>query len=628
MIMAILPVASSAGEQSPKYILSRTRLVVVLVLVALLGLCLAFAWTTRDAMANLPFLSRQGKVGNPAYNQNTLVDIRPWQTAQALAALAVTSEEAEYAQQAEHLADHEVDQAFASALRLASAQAEHRNLTGEALLYSQKVAQLQQLVEEDQAQIKSMTATSGGSAKAGSQAPASNDNLDIAKAQLGLDSDELAEALQDLARASGDNRPQIQGELASHESSMRKYDSEPHDIGQIAVVSAMQHGTLAGRLKALFNQRSRYQLIQQAQQYAQADTAILTAEHNALEVRANTNATAAGSSLPDYATKLANIQDRRAERQLLAIYDDRILTQQQLASVYGKWSAQVLLQHRIVLHLILQSLALIVLILICILLCDALVRRLLTHPAIDRRQAQTLRAILQLGIDGLGVLLILLVVFGMPRQISTIFGLATAGLTIALQDFILAFFGWFKLIGKNGMRVGDWVEIDGVGGEVTKVGLMSTTLLETGDMAERGRPTGRCITFPNSFAIRGHYFNFATIGQWMWDEITVDIPTSEDTEKLVERITELVADETKESARIAELEWKRGTRSDGLSRFSAAPVVNLRPTQSGINLRVRYVTRASERFGVRNRLYKSVIDLLQEETQPKSAPADGKQQQP
>ena len=67
-------------------------------------------------------------------------------------------------------------------------------------------------------------------------------------------------------------------------------------------------------------------------------------------------------------------------------------------------------------------------------------------------------------------MLILLVIFGTPRETPTILGLATAALTIALQDFIIAFLGWFVLIGKNGIHVGDWVEINGVGGEVIEVG--------------------------------------------------------------------------------------------------------------------------------------------------------------
>jgi small-conductance mechanosensitive channel len=105
----------------------------------------------------------------------------------------------------------------------------------------------------------------------------------------------------------------------------------------------------------------------------------------------------------------------------------------------------------------------------------------------------------------------------------------------------------------------------------------------------------------------------------MWDEITVSIPASDNTQEMVERIHKAVEEETKKSASVAEHEWKRGARGDGLSRFSAAPVVNLRPSGSGIDLRVRYVTRASERFAVRNRLYQHVIDLLYKANRP--APA-------
>ena len=613
----MLPVAPVPGGVVRKRIFGRVSLIFLLSLVVSLILCLAFSWTTRDSMALLPFLTGRGDVRSSGTGQKTLVDQRPWQTAEALAALAVTAEETEYAHEAERLADHEVDQAFASALRIANAQARHRVLTGDALALSQKVEQLQQLIHEDQALVNSLTAASGSSAtlaKNAAKPAGDSDDLEVAKAQLGLDTNELEDAQQELDRASGDNRTQIQAELSAHEALMSKFNSEAHDAGEVAVISVKRHGTLASRLKAWRSQLERYALIQQANQQAQADITTLTAEHKALQTRANASAAAPGSGTPDRATRLASIIERTEQRQLLTICNDRIQTEQQLAAVYGKWSAQVLLQHRTLLHLILQSLALIAFILICVILCDGLVRWLLANPALDPRQTQTLRSVLQLAIEVTGGLLILLVVFGWPQQMSTVLGLTTAGLTIAMQDFILAFFGWFALMGKNGIHVGDWVEIDGVGGEVTEISLMSTTLLETGDLADRGHPTGRRITFLNNFAIRGKYFNFSTAGQWMWDEITVSIPESGSPQMMVEEIRKVVEKETEESARVAEQEWKRGARGDGLSRFSAAPVVNLRPSTSGLELLVRYVTRASERFGVRNRLYQRVIELMHKES--------------
>jgi hypothetical protein len=143
---------------------------------------------------------------------------------------------------------------------------------------------------------------------------------------------------------------------------------------------------------------------------------------------------------------------------------------------------------------------------------------------------------------------------------------------------------------------------------------MSTTLLETGNIADRGYPTGRRITFMNGFAIRGQYFNFSTTGQWMWDEITIAIPPLERT--AVDRVLQAVQHETQESTRIAEQEWKHGTRGDGLSKFRTDPAVNLRPSGSGVDLEVRYVTRATERFELRNRLYRVVLNLLHEPPLP------------
>jgi small-conductance mechanosensitive channel len=585
----------------------RTRLIVFLSFLTSLIVCMVLVWTTRDAMVQIQLLRAKNASENQAGNRKALVDLRPWQTIQAMAPLAVTAEETEYAHDAERLADHEVDQAFAAALRQANLQTQRRALTGEALELSKKVAQLKLLIQQDQAQVNSLTA---GSGKGGAQPAVDNDDLEVAKAQLGLDSDELVDAQRELDRASGDNSTQIKEELAAHEATMRQYDSKPNGDGQVAVLSMKKHRTLATQIASWFSQMERYRLLQQAQQQTQNDIDALTAGHNALEAKVNASATAPVQDVTDRTTKISSIKSRSAERQILGIYDDRIQTEQQLAAVYGKWSAQVLLQHRILMHMILRSLALIFLIAICMVLGDALVRRLTAHPTLDNRQAQTLRSVLEVSVQLLGSVFILLILFGSPQQTPTILGLATAALTIALQDFIVAFLGWFVLIGKHGIHVGDRVEIDGVNGEVTEVGLFRTSMLETGNDSGTGHLTGRRITFLNSFAIRGKYFNFSTTGQWMWDEITIGIAATQDVHATAERIHKAVLEETEETARAAKQELERGARGDSLRGLSTDSVVSLRTSSTGIDIKVQYITRASERTEMRNRLYQHLIDLL------------------
>src|SRR5580698_217610 len=232
------------------------------------------------------------------------------------------------------------------------------------------------------------------------------------------------------------------------------------------------------------------------------------------------------------------------------------------------------------------------------------------RSGVDQRSLHTLRTIIILGVQFVVVLLVLLVIFGAPSQVPTILGLGAAGLTGVFQDFILAFFGWCVLMGRNGIRVGDGVEINGVGGEVVEIGVFRTALLETGNWTDKGHPTGRRVTFINNFAITGQYFNFSTAGQWMWDEISVHVPPGVDSNKTIEAIHNTVLKETEKDATLAEQEWQKTTGLNGLSQFKATPSVDLRPAASGVDIVVRYVIRAGDRFETRNRLYQSVIDLL------------------
>jgi small-conductance mechanosensitive channel len=240
----------------------------------------------------------------------------------------------------------------------------------------------------------------------------------------------------------------------------------------------------------------------------------------------------------------------------------------------------------------------------------------------DRRQVQNLRTVAGVTLRVVAVLLILLVIFGPPGQLGTFLGLAGAGLTVALKDFILGFFGWFVLMGKNGIRLGDWVEINGVTGEVVELGMFHTVLLETGNWTDSGHPTGRRVTFTNSFAIEGHYFNFSTSGQWMWDELQVVLPTGQDPYPVIDAIQKKVAEATTETAKQAEQEWKKAASSRQMSALSAAPAINVKPVIGGVEIAVRYITRANERYQLRAKLYQAAVDLLgPKAVSPPAAPA-------
>jgi small-conductance mechanosensitive channel len=596
--------------------MNRARKMVVAVLLGLLILCTVGAFMTRGVMEHLPFLHGQKAGWAGTVVPRGIVDQRPWQTAETLAALAESAEEREFAREAERLADHEVDQAFAQSLR--QANVEVRELTGQALILQRRVTELQQTLKEDEARIASLTEKKGpppgvavGSVSGSAIA---QDDLDVAKAQLSLDQNELSDSMEDLAREAGDQRVKIQQELSAREASMKKYDAQLQaDKGETAVVSAGQYKTLVGQVSAWWAQRSRSDLIHQAEQLAEEDIAALTTDHARLSAEATkvqSAATKQKSAAASNSNRVDELQRMTAQRNILSIVSDRLGAQQQLAALYVRWGKQVELQHKIVLHLILESMALIAAIFLSTMLAGWALQLILDRMSGDPRQRQTLRMILSWGTQLIGLLLVLLVIFGVPAQMPTILGLVTAGLTVVFQDFILAFCGWFVLMGRNGIRVGDWVEIDGVGGEVVEFKLFRTWLLETGNWTANGHPTGRRVSFLNGFAIRGKYFNFSTSGQWMWDEIKLSIPPGTRAYPLIQQIREATIKATEADAKMAEEEWKRVTHEEGLAQFSATPSIDMRPAGEGVDIVVRYVTRAGVRLETRNRLFGIVVELM------------------
>ncbi len=555
--------------------MNRGHKITAAVSLALVVLCLLGTFMTRGVMEHLPFLHGQRAGWNAVPRPYGIVDQRPWQTAKTLAALAVSTEELELAREAERLSDHEVDQAFAQSLRQATA--ETRELKGPALALQQRLNELQQTVKEDQERVADLTAKAGptAGAVASSSGPTGGD-LDVAKAQLSLDQEELQDSMEDLARATGDHRGKIQQELTAHEAETKKYAQQATpDDGQTAVVSAGKYKTLAGQISAWWAQRSRMQLIAQAGQLATADVAALTEDHARLEAEAQAataNAAAAIAAGESNAARVKDLQGLAERRTILSILDDRLGAQQQLGALYTRWGSQVQVQHKILVHLMLQSLTLIAAIVLLTIVAGWGLQVMFDRMLSDRRQKQRLRIIVNLGTQVAGLLLMLLVIFGVPQQMPTILGLATAGLTVVFQDFILAFCGWFVLMGRNGIRVGDWVEIDGVGGEAVEIGVFRTWLLETGNWTANGHPTGRRVSFLNGYAIHGKYFNFTTTGQWMWDEIKVSIPPGTEAYPLIDKIREAAVKATEADAKMAEEEWKRVTHEEGLTAFQCDAV--------------------------------------------------------
>ena len=618
--------------------MSRLQKIVAALLCALLVAAGYGLWATRPEPVVAKHV-RAPTAAAPAMSDVPVIDQHTLLTAQRLARLATTPEEQPLAQSAVQIADHELDLAFTAALF--HLEAHPPQLSAEAAQIQQRLLDAQKTLASDADSVKQLTRQLAEAAEA--DKPALQDRLDLAQSRMELAQDEVQEANEDLLQAGGNVHQRIQRMQQEHEAAQH---SETRAAAAPGGALGSLHG-MVGALREWLKLRDKQRGLSQAQQEVNASAAQLATERQQIAA----DLASSKASVPELAARAANhtaapgargtlpasstpapapppapahapapapgaagllgvTRQIAAEQHRLTLRDQRIAARRRLADIYGQWDALVGTQARAVLHGCLLGAAIVLAALLLLLFADRWLERLLGRARIDRRQLATLRSVVGVALQLVAVVVILLMLIGLPGQIGAMLGLVGAGLTVALKDFIVAFVGWFVLMGRNGMRLGDWVEINGVSGEVVELNMFHTVLLETGNWTDAGHPTGRRVTFTNSFAISGHYFNFSTSGQWLWDELSVMVPYDRDPHAIADAIQKEVTAATAKDAAQAEQEWRRASRGQRGVGFTAQPGIAVRPATGGVEIAVRYVTRASERLALRARLYQSAVQLL------------------
>lgn len=199
----------------------------------------------------------------------------------------------------------------------------------------------------------------------------------------------------------------------------------------------------------------------------------------------------------------SHLDDLRAELQSVVPALVASNKQQALLAVYkvhlSTWRNTVAEQYRnawkkLVLHVVI--LVLIVVLLFGISLAVRRVGERHVHDANRRRIIAMVRHATLL------FAIVLVLAFGLASDLSsllTYLGLLTAGLAVALQNVILAWVGYFVLVGEDGIRTGDRVQISGVTGDVIEIGLLQFRIKEF-DL-QKQKYTGNVATFSNSFVL-------------------------------------------------------------------------------------------------------------------------------
>jgi small-conductance mechanosensitive channel len=212
-------------------------------------------------------------------------------------------------------------------------------------------------------------------------------------------------------------------------------------------------------------------------------------------------------------------------------------------------------------------------------------------------------------------LVVLIIGFTFASELSSIVtfaGLITAGLAVAMQSVLVSIVGYFFLIGKYGLRVGDRVQIGEVNGEIIELGMVRMYLMEFAGQ-NSASPTGRVAAFPNSvvFQVSAGLFKQIPGVNFAWHDITLSVPAGVDystvKEKLLAAATEALADFRDEIQRQTQ-ELRRTTLSS--AGGDALPTVQLSYSLKGVDAHVRYPVHLPHAAEIDERMSRALLQVV------------------
>ncbi len=196
---------------------------------------------------------------------------------------------------------------------------------------------------------------------------------------------------------------------------------------------------------------------------------------------------------------------------------------------------------------------------------------------------------------------------------ATFVGLLTAGIAVAMQSVLVSVVGYFFLIGKYGIRVGDRIQIGTVVGEVIDLGLVRMHLMELNQDGPLG-PTGRVVAFANLvvFQASGGLFKQIPGVNLSWHQTTLKLPAVTDyaalKSKLLDAITQVVGEYREEIVRQTK-EIERTTETS--SNDNSAAQVQMRLADGHMEALIRYPVHLKHAAEIDERVSEAILKVTE-----------------
>ena len=235
-------------------------------------------------------------------------------------------------------------------------------------------------------------------------------------------------------------------------------------------------------------------------------------------------------------------------------------------------------------------------------------RRVLLGRIESNSTRYRLRKLINAGGALITVILVTIVFSNKLGNLTVALGVAGAGIAFALQEVIASIAGWIAVSFGNFYSVGDRVQLGGIIGDVIDIGVLRTTIMETGQWVKGDQYNGRIVRVANSFVFKEPVFNYSSDFPFLWDEITVPVKYGSDY-KLAREIMQKIADtELGNIVPDAKKTWHEMVNKYRIEDARIEPMVTLIANDNWLEFTVRYVTDYKRRRSSKDILFTRILE--------------------
>lgn len=190
-------------------------------------------------------------------------------------------------------------------------------------------------------------------------------------------------------------------------------------------------------------------------------------------------------------------------------------------------------------------------------------------------------------------------------------GVAGAGIAFALQEVIASFAGWLAIMFGNFYKIGDRVQLGGIKWDVMDIGVLRTTIMETGQWVDGDLYNGRIVLIANSFVFKAPVFNYSGDFPFLWDEIKIPIQYNSNYDKakdILETIGKEVAGDLTEKSKE---KWAALQRKYLLEDAQTEPMVSLIANDNWVEYTLRYVVSYKKRRATKTEMFTKILKKIE-----------------